>query len=134
MASPFPFTSGQVLTAAQLNGIGETTSYTPTVSFTGGSGYTYTLNNAYYAQVNDLYVVWFSVAVTAGSGAIEFVVTLPSNRVSVVGGNARELSVNGYLWSASGTGNLNEVRYARYDNSGAIASGNTFEGFAIYGA
>jgi hypothetical protein len=30
MANPFPFTAGQVLTAAQLNGIGETTSFTPT--------------------------------------------------------------------------------------------------------
>jgi len=30
MATPFPFTAGQVLTAAQLNAIGETTSYTPT--------------------------------------------------------------------------------------------------------
>lgn len=30
MANPFPFVSGAVLTAAQLNGIGETTTYTPT--------------------------------------------------------------------------------------------------------
>jgi len=30
MATPFPFTAGQVLTAAQMNAIGETTSYTPT--------------------------------------------------------------------------------------------------------
>jgi len=29
MANPFPFTAGQVLTAAQMNGIGETTSFTP---------------------------------------------------------------------------------------------------------
>lgn len=32
MANPFPFTAGQVLTAAQMNGIGEATSYTPTIT------------------------------------------------------------------------------------------------------
>jgi hypothetical protein len=40
MANPFPFTAGQVLTAAQMNGIGEATaSYTPTSSgITVGNG------------------------------------------------------------------------------------------------
>jgi len=32
MANPFPFVADQVLTAAQMNGIGETTSYTPTLT------------------------------------------------------------------------------------------------------
>jgi len=31
MASPFPFTSGQVLTAAQLNGIAELTDYSGSI-------------------------------------------------------------------------------------------------------
>jgi hypothetical protein len=30
MANPFPFTAGQVLTAAQMNGIGERVAFTPT--------------------------------------------------------------------------------------------------------
>jgi len=37
MASPFPFTSGQVLTAAELNEIGDVQTYTPTWTATGGT-------------------------------------------------------------------------------------------------
>lgn len=54
MASPFPFTAGQVLTAAQLNSIGEWTSFTP-------SWNNVTIGNAteswYYAVVNDIVFV-----------------------------------------------------------------------------
>jgi hypothetical protein len=32
MANPFPFVADQVLTAAQMNGIGEVTAYTPTIT------------------------------------------------------------------------------------------------------
>jgi hypothetical protein len=39
MATPFPFTTGQVLTAAQMNSIGEVVSYTPALSgITIGNG------------------------------------------------------------------------------------------------
>lgn len=39
MANPFPFVAGSVLTAAELNGIGETTSFTPVfTNFTLGNG------------------------------------------------------------------------------------------------
>jgi hypothetical protein len=39
MATPFPFTAGNVLTAAQMNSIGETVSYTPTLTnITQGNG------------------------------------------------------------------------------------------------
>jgi len=39
MANPFPFVSGQVLTAAQMNGIGEYAAYTPTfTALTVGNG------------------------------------------------------------------------------------------------
>ena len=37
MASPFPFTAGQVLTAAELNEIGDVQTYTPTWTATGGT-------------------------------------------------------------------------------------------------
>ena len=52
MANPFPFTAGQVLTAAQMNGIGEATiAYTPTISNgTLGNG----TMSAYYSRVNKL--------------------------------------------------------------------------------
>jgi len=133
MASPFPFTSGQVLTAAQLNGIGETTTYTPTIAVTGGSGYTFTLNQGYYAQVNDLYVLWFDFSVTAGSGGAEFTVTLPTSQTTQVSGVARETAVNGLSWTGTGPSS-GQVKYSRYDNAGSVASSNRFVGFATFGA
>lgn len=76
MANPFPFTAGQVLTAAQLNGIGEaTTTYTPTfASVTLGNG----TITGYYTRVNKL--VYGSVKLALGSttaitGTVTF--TLP---------------------------------------------------------
>jgi len=55
MANPFPFVAGSVLTAAELNGIGETTSFTPTWSgLTVGNG---TLNYATYVRVQNLVYV-----------------------------------------------------------------------------
>ena len=55
MASPFPFTSGQVLTAAQLNGIGETTTFTPSWSagFTPGNA----VENWSYTRVQNMVIV-----------------------------------------------------------------------------
>ena len=50
MASPFPFTSGQVLTAAQLNIISELTVFTPSwTNFTPGNA----TEAWYYTQVQD---------------------------------------------------------------------------------
>jgi|DEB0MinimDraft_6_1074348.scaffolds.fasta_scaffold124635_1 hypothetical protein len=89
MASPFPFTSGQVLTAAQLNSIGEWTAYTPsTTGLTIGNG---TLTGR-YAQVNDL--VFFNVSFVMGStsavtGNVSF--SLPVTRV-----NTGVAGANGY--------------------------------------
>ena len=55
MANPFPFVAGSVLTAAELNGIGETTSFTPTwTNLTVGNG---TLQYATYVRVQNLVYV-----------------------------------------------------------------------------
>jgi hypothetical protein len=63
MANPFPFIASTVLTAAQMNGIGETTSFTPTWSnVTVGNG---TLNYATYVRVQNL--VFVQVQFTLGS-------------------------------------------------------------------
>ena len=63
MANPFPFTAGQVLTAAQMNGIGETVSFTPTWSgLTVGNG---TLTYATYVRVQNL--VFMQVTFVLGS-------------------------------------------------------------------
>lgn len=55
MANPFPFTAGQVLTAAQMNGIGEVTSFTPTWSgLTVGNA----VQNFKYVRVQNLVYVF----------------------------------------------------------------------------
>lgn len=58
MANPFPFVAGSILTAAQLNGIGEAAvSFTPTYQvggYTRGNGTTV----AYYMRVNKLVYVY----------------------------------------------------------------------------
>jgi hypothetical protein len=63
MANPFPFVAGNVLTAAQLNGIGEWTSYTPvltatTTNPTYGTGATATGS---YARVQNLIIYQFNI-------------------------------------------------------------------------
>ncbi len=63
MANPFPFVSGSILEAAQLNGIGEAgTTFTPTwTGYTRGNG----TSIAYYVRVNKLVYVY--VEETLGS-------------------------------------------------------------------
>jgi len=62
MASPFPFTSGQVLTAAQLNSIGEATAFTPSWNnLTPGNA----VESWHYVQVNE--VVHFTGQTRIGS-------------------------------------------------------------------
>ena len=65
MANPFPFTAGQVLTAAQMNGIGEAgTTFTPTwTNYTRGNGTTV----AYYVRVNKLVYVYIEETLGATS-------------------------------------------------------------------
>jgi len=83
MANPFPFTTGQVLTAAQMNGIGEKTAYTPTfTNLTLGNG---TLTADFYRVQN---VVTATVAVVFGSTTSisgDVTVTLPIARASAQG-------------------------------------------------
>lgn len=97
MANPFPFTAGQVLTAAQMNGIGEATiAYTPTLGgITIGNGTV----AAYYTRVNK--IVYGSVYITLGStSAITTTVTftLP---VTAAANSAGLLMGNGYFFDNS---------------------------------
>lgn len=97
MANPFPFVAGNVLTAAQLNGIGEATvAYTPTLGgITIGNGTV----AAYYTRVNK--IVYGSVYITLGStSAITTTVTftLP---VTAAANSAGLLMGNGYYFDNS---------------------------------
>jgi hypothetical protein len=97
MANPFPFTAGQVLTAAQMNGIGEATaSYTPTLGgITIGNG---TVVGS-FTRVNKL--VYGSVTITLGStSAITTTVTF-SLPVTAAANSASLLIGNGYYFDTS---------------------------------
>ena len=62
MANPFPFVAGTVLTAAELNGIGESTAYTPTwTALTVGNG-TQSFN---YVRINKF--IYVEGTLTLGS-------------------------------------------------------------------
>jgi hypothetical protein len=84
MANPFPFTAGQVLTAAQMNGIGEAwTSYTPVIKG-GATTVTATIQYAQYQRINKLCYVQVLAQVTstgATNGAIS--ISLPIAPVSL---------------------------------------------------
>jgi hypothetical protein len=97
MANPFPFTAGQVLTAAQMNGIGEATaSYTPTLGgITIGNG---TVVGS-FTRVNKL--VYGSVTVTLGStSAITTTVTF-SLPVTAATNSAALFVGTGYYFDTS---------------------------------
>jgi hypothetical protein len=82
MANPFPFVAGSVLTAAELNGIGEWTSYTPvlTAATTNPTLGTGSSSTGSYARIQDLIIYRFAITfgtsgVAAGSGVYR--VSLP---------------------------------------------------------
>lgn len=94
MANPFPFVSGSILYASELNGIGEAwTSYTPVIKG-GATTVTANLNYAKYARVNKIVILAVSATVTS-AGAANGVVTvsLPIAAASV--GAAVDIATNG---------------------------------------
>jgi hypothetical protein len=65
MASPFPFTSGQVLTAAQLNAIGETIDFSGSLALTNWTLGNATVNYCSYVVINK--ICHYQGKVTLGS-------------------------------------------------------------------
>jgi len=91
MANPFPFTAGQVLTAAQLNGIGEAlTSFTPTWT---GTSTNPVLGNGQllgqYTQVNKLVYARYTLIVgsttTFGTGDYRFTYPVAAKSIANFG-------------------------------------------------
>jgi hypothetical protein len=97
MANPFPFTAGQVLTAAQMNGIGEAmTAYTPTVAnFTTGNG---TVTGR-FTRINKM--IFATVKITLGStSAITGSITI-TNPVTGTAGSGSLISGGGFYFDSS---------------------------------
>ena len=98
MANPFPFVAASILTAAELNGIGEAgTAFTPTfgAGYTRGNG----TSVAYYMRVNKLVYVY--VKETLGSTS------------SVTGGITMTLPI------AAVRANAVQIGRSRIDDTGA---------------
>ena len=99
MANPFPFVAGSVLTAAELNGIGEAVAYTPTfANFTLGNG---TVDTS-YVQVQKL--VQVSVTITLGSTSSMTGQITVSKPVTGAGGAGLNTYVGVARLSDAGTG------------------------------
>ena len=96
MANPFPFVAGDVLTAAELNAIGEAwISYTPAIS--QGVGITKTVDYAKYTQVNKIVVVSVALNCTsAGTASNTILITLPVASVSAAGAFGQTFGAGGF--------------------------------------
>jgi len=105
MANPFPFTSGNVLTAADLNSIGERVAFTPSwVNFTPGNA----IENWQYVQVNELLFVFGSTTLGSTSSISAGVrMTIPTG-------------VRSGLYNTTGSVQLRETGVASYAGSWRI--------------
>jgi hypothetical protein len=113
MADPFPFVAGDVLTAAELNGIGETVAYTPTMtSWVKGNG---TLTGTYNLANK---ICTFSVRLVVGSTTT--FAGNPTFSIPFAYSNGAEFDcgVNGLAYDASAN--------ARYPLASNAATGTTF--------
>ena len=135
MANPYPFVAGNVLTAAQMNGIGERTSYTPTVTSVTGSITTVGALACSYMRVQNLIVVEFDITITTigtAGGAILFTLPVTANSSLMGTGNGRESGVTAaplFVWHTT-----TQAQIQRYDGTFTGANGYRYVGTITYGA
>ena len=115
MANPFPFVACDVLTAAELNAIGEAwISYTPAI--TQGVGITKTVDYAKYTQVNKIVVVSVALNCTSGGTASNVInITLPVASVATSGAfgltiGAGGVAGNTYFYHDQTTNSVGTIR------------------------
>jgi hypothetical protein len=137
MADPFPFVASTVLTAAQLNGIGEAwTSYVPTVKG-GTTSVTGTLSYSKYLRINKLVFVQTNITITSAgdpSGIIS--VSMPSGLLAVSQDVTRpvgsffvfDASASSYYQGVA-TAVGNNIQGVSYNSSNYM--GNVNPGFAL---
>jgi hypothetical protein len=96
MANPFPFSVGAVLTAAQMNGIGETVAYTPVMTgWTLGNG---TITGT-YNRTNK--IVTFTIRLVIGSTTTFVGTPFFSMPFAYSSGAEFDAGVNGLAYDAS---------------------------------
>ena len=98
MSNPFPFVAASVLTAAELNGIGEAwTSFTPVITI--GNTPTFTTQYSKYARVNKIIMWRFSFLLSqAGTASNAVVLTLPVTSTATGGGGVAAVIGAGQIY------------------------------------
>ncbi len=110
MANPFPFSSGDVLTAANLNSIGEWTSWSPALEASTTDPTNWSVDEAGYIQVNEFIFFYFEIIFNSGfsAGSGTWYVTLPSSSAT---GSLVQSATGFYLDSSAG--NYYHMAYIR---------------------
>jgi len=104
MTNPFDFVSGNVITAAQLNAIGDFESWTPTLTnISIGNGSV----TAHYAEVNE--IVYFEIKMTCGS-TTSFSGTSMQFTVPVTIGSSLTYNPNGGGWAVPTGGSFYPIQ------------------------
>ena len=135
MANPYPFVANTVLTAAQLNGIGERTSYTPTVTSVTGSITTVGALACTHMRVQNLIVVEFDITITTlgtAGGAILFTLPFTANSSLMGTGVGRESGVTAaplFVWH-----NTTQSQIQKFDGTFTGGNGYRYVGTITYGA
>jgi len=134
MANPFPFSVGAVLTAAQMNSIGEAgIAYTPTVTAGSGSFTTVSATGS-YLRVNKLVLVKFVVTITNnGTAGSSVGVSLPFSCVGNGGGgvgSGRETNVLGNMFNVVFT-SATQVSLLTPLNAYPGGTGYALSGYAV---
>jgi hypothetical protein len=143
MANPFPFVAGDVLTAAELNGIGEAwTTFNPTI--TQGVTPTKTVLYSKYAQVNKI-VIWQGYFQFTSAGTASSIITsnfpvtpLTTGTFNSVGSAMLYQTATNRSYLLTATINAGELRFW-YDNQlnfmgaapAVTIANNTYLGFTI---
>lgn len=143
MTNPFPFSSNAILTAAELNSIGDWTDYTPaTISWSSHGSFDFVR----YAEVNKIVFVKFKFDVSSSpSGTFEFtqpVVEVGGDSPSGANGTAqlRDASAGtgyvGFCFMSGDKIRVNGPTLSNVTSSSPFtwASGDSIRGLMIYEA
>lgn len=129
------FSSGDVLTAANLNDLAEWKTFTPTITAASGSGYTTTINRAEYIKINKyVHCVYHFTVTDAGTAGQNLKFTLPVTASTTFGaGNGREVNLTNKVIGCEPLTNT-QVAMQFYDGSSPWTTNAVFKFAYVYKA